>query len=66
MNSMSIVLLLQMVGVGIGVGLLIYNRVWEGGTRGGYYLAGFVVDFFFSLVLLSFVFSCLLSLFLIV
>ena len=29
-NSMSIVLLLQMIGDGIGGGWLIYNRVWEG------------------------------------
>ena len=29
-NSMSILLLLQMMGNGIGGGWLIYNRVWEG------------------------------------
>ena len=57
-NSMFIVLVLQMMGDGIGRWWLIYNRVWEGGTGGGYHL----VVFFISLVFLSFVLSCSLSL----
>ena len=34
-NSMSIVLLLQMMGDGLGGGWLIYSRVWEGGQGVG-------------------------------
>ena len=49
-------------GNAIGRRWLIYNRMREGGTGGGYYLVVFV--FAFSIVLLTFVFSCPLSLFL--
>ena len=55
-NSMSIVLLLQMIGDGIGRGWLIYIRMSVGG--GG---TGSVILIFF-LVLLSFVLSCSMSL----
>ena len=34
-NSVSIVFVLEMVGDGIGVGWLFYNRVWERGQRVG-------------------------------
>ena len=66
-NSMSLVLLLQMMGGWVRWGKwLIYNSVWEGGgTGGGYYLAVFVfllLLLLFSFVLFSFVFSCPLSL----
>ena len=60
-NSMSVVLLLQMMGR--WVRRLIYNRVWEGGQGSGYYVVGSVFVLFFSLALLSFVLSSPLSLF---
>ena len=60
-NSMSIVLLLQMVGDWDRWGMVDLEQVIGGGTWGEYYLAVFVL-FFLLLMLLSFVLSCPLSL----
>ena len=58
-NSVSIILLLWMMGDGIGGGWLIYIRVWVGGQGVG------IISEFFAFFICAFVFwslmSCLLS-----